>query len=263
MDWLSLSFWKLGEPSFQEIALTILDKLDSMEASGSFRHVYSGKSSSDDLALFTDYTWLLTALLQAHGNTANEKYLDRAVHIAKQMVDRFFDENGGGFFDIEQDTEATGHLQIREKILADNTIAAQALIRLHQPTRNSDYIKIAEATLSAFTETFLQQGEFAADYGLAVNLLKNDLVEITVEGQQNDPGCQVMVAAATRLPQIGLDIKTICTPDNSNGVRAHVCLDNICLPPVDSPTELADAVASLTKRQENPYQDIFQVFPGN
>jgi len=31
---------------------------------------------------------------------------------------------------------------------------------------------------------------------------------------------------------------------------------------VDSPAELAKAVAGLTKQQESPFQDIFQVFPG-
>jgi hypothetical protein len=45
--------------------------------------------------------------------------------------------------------------------------------------------------------------------------------------------------------------------------RAHVCLDTVCLPPVDDPAELAEAVAGLTKQQESPFQDIFQVFPGN
>ena len=108
--------WKLGEPSFQETALTILDKLDSMEMSGSLTHVFSTDGQSNAPALFTDYAWLLTALLQAHGNTANEVYLQRSVAIAQQMVDRFFDQDGGGFFDIQEEPEAIGHLQIREKI---------------------------------------------------------------------------------------------------------------------------------------------------
>ena len=117
--------------------------------------------------------------------------------------------------------------------------------------------------MSAFVETFREHGEFAADYGLAVNLLKNDLVEITVEGRQEDPECKNLVAAAARLPQVGLDIKTIWTSEVSNVPRAHICIDTICLPPVESPSELVDAVASLTKRKEEPFQDIFQVFPGN
>ena len=255
--------WKLGDASLQTTAVQVLDRLDSMAQAGTFSHVYSEEGPSDTPAFFTDWAWLLTALMQAHGNTAAESYLERAVAVAQIMVDRFFDQKGGGFFDIEDQPEGIGHLQIREKVLADNTVAAQALVRLHRITRNEDYRQIAEATLSAFVETFREQGEFAGDYGLAVHLLKNDMVEVTIEGRPEDAGCQELMAAAARLPQPNLDIKTVMAADGDTVARAHVCLDTVCLPPVDSPSELAEAVAGLTKQQENPFQDIFQVFPGN
>ena len=254
--------WKLADLSFQTKALQALETLDSAAKSGSFSHVYSEHGPSDVPAFFTDWAWLLTALVQAHGNTAAEGYLERAVAVAQIMVGRFFDQKAGGFFDIEDQPDGIGHLQIREKVLADNTVAAQALIRLHQTTRNADYRQIAKATLSAFVETFREQGEFAADYGLAVHQLNNDLVEVTVEGKPEDAGCQALLVAAVRLPQPNLDIKTIVAADGDSVARAHVCLDTVCLPPVDSPAELAEAVAGLTKQQESPFQDIFQVFPG-
>ena len=254
--------WKLGDLSLQTKALQTLETLDSAARSGSFSHVYSEQGSSDVPAFFTDWVWLLTALVQAHGNTAAEGYLERAVAVAQIMVDGFFDQKAGGFFDIEDQPDGIGHLQIKEKVLADNTVAAQALIRLHQTTRNADYRQIAEATLSAFVETFREQGEFAADYGLTVHLLNNDLVEVTVEGKPEDAGCQALLAAAVRLPQPNLDIKTIGAVDGDSVARAHVCLDTVCLPPVDAPAELSEAVAGLTKQQESPFQDIFQVFPG-
>ena len=254
--------WKLGDLSLQTKALQTLETLDSAARSGSFSHVYSEQCPSDVPAFFTDWVWLLTALVQAHGNTAAEGYLERAVAVAQIMVDGFFDQKAGGFFDIEDQPDGIGHLQIKEKVLADNTVAAQALIRLHQTTRNADYRQIAEATLSAFVETFREQGEFAADYGLTVHLLNNDLVEVTVEGKPEDAGCQALLAAAVRLPQPNLDIKTIVAVDGDSVARAHVCLDTVCLPPVDSPAELSEAVAGLTKQQESPFQDIFQVFPG-
>ena len=254
--------WKLGDLSLQTKALQTLETLDSAARSGSFSHVYSEQGPSDVPAFFTDWVWLLTALVQAHGNTAAEGYLERAVAVAQIMVDGFFDQKAGGFFDIEDQPDGIGHLQIKEKVLADNTVAAQALIRLHQTTRNADYRQIAEATLSAFVETFREQGEFAADYGLTVHLLNNDLVEVTVEGKPEDAGCQALLAAAVRLPQPNLDIKTIVAVDGDSVARAHVCLDTVCLPPVDAPAELSEAVAGLTKQQESPFQDIFQVFPG-
>ena len=255
--------WKLGDMSLQATALQILDKLDSAAQSGSLSHVYSAEGSSDAPALFTDWAWLLTALTQAHGNTANEAYLTRAVAVAQYMVENYFDQDGGGFFDIAEEEDQVGHLTVREKALADNTVAAEAMIRLHQATRNDDYQQIAEATLSAFVEGYRENGEFAAEYGLAVHLLKNPMVEVTVEGNPEDAGCQELVAAAARLPQPNLDIKTLIAAEDNPTALAHVCLDTVCLPPVDSPAALAEAVAGLTNHSENPFQDIFQVFPGN
>ena len=46
-------------------------------------------------------------------------------------------------------------------------VVIEALVRLYQTTRNNDYRQVCEATLSAFVETFREQGEFAAEYGLA------------------------------------------------------------------------------------------------
>jgi len=255
--------WKLGEPSLQTTAIQVLERLDSMAQSGSFSHVYSAQGPSDTPAFLTDWAWLLTALMQAHGNTASETYLERAVAVAQIMVERFFDEEGGGFFDIEVDPDAVGHLQVREKTLADNTTAAQALLRLYQSTRNEDYRQIAETSLSAFAETYREFGEYSAEYGLAVNMLKNTMVEVTIEGRPEDSGCQALLAAAARLPSPNLDIKTVTASDGDTVARAHVCLDTVCLPPVDSPQGLAEAVASLNKTPDSPFQDIFQVFPGN
>ena len=255
--------WKLGEISLQTTALQVLDHLDAMAQSDSFSHVYSADGPSDAPALFTDWAWLLTALIHAHGKTANDVYLTRAVAVAQSMVENYFDQEGGGFFDIAEELDPIGHLTIREKALADNTVAAEALIRLHQATRNDDYRQIAEATLSAFAENYRENGEFSAEYGLAVHLLKHNMVEVTIEGNPADKGCQELLAAATRLPQPNLEIKTVISAEDDLVARAHVCLDTVCLPPVDSPEALEVAVAGLTDQSENQVRDIFQVFPGN
>ena len=202
-------------------------------------------------------------MIQAHGNTANDSYLTRALSVAQLLVENFFDQEGGGFFDISEQENQIGHLTVREKALADNSVAAEALIRLYQTTRNDDYRQIAEATLSAFVEGYRENGEFAAEYGLTVHLLKNPMVEVTIEGNPEDIKCQELVAAAARLPQPNVDIKTVIAAEDDPIALAHVCLDTVCLPPVVSPEALADAVSELTDEREPPFQDIFKVFPGN
>ena len=178
--------WRLGRPDLGKTALSVLAVLDKMAQDGKLSHVYGQEGPGDEPAFLPafliDWVYLLSANLSAHAFTVQESYLDRAKALATQMIDQFFDQEKGGFFDIPEDSEAVGHLQIREKPLPDNALTALALIKLYQATRNDDYLQVAETTLSAFVESYREYGEFAAVYGLAVDRLKNSPVEVTVEG---------------------------------------------------------------------------------
>ena len=258
--------WKLGRPELTAIGLGVLERIDQLAQSGNFSHVYPDDNGNAP-AFLADWAGLLAGLMQAHAATAEPHYLDRAVAVAAEMVARFFDETGGGFFDIEADANAVGHLQVREKPMPENMLAVQSLLRLHHATRNNDYRQICEATLSAFAAVFREQGEFAADFGLAVSLFANPPVEVTVEGRPEDPAGQELLHAAVRLNCPHLEIKTAATAQAASPALAHVCLDTLCLPPVNSPAALADAVAGLSNggpgADNSPFQDILRIFPGD
>ena len=251
--------WKLGNPELAEIGLGVLDRISDMLSSGAFSHVYGDEGGNVSPALLTDWAGLLAGLMQAHASSAEPRHLDLAVDVAAKLVDRFFDESGGGFFDIEEDENAIGHLQVREKPMPENMAAVQALIRLYQTTRNEDYHQLCEATLSAFAGVFREQGEFAADFGLTVDLFCNPMVEVTVEGDTVDPASRELLAAAVRLTSPNLEIKTVSAVGPA---LAHVCLDTLCLPPVSTPAALADAAAGIDHQPASPFRDVFQIFPG-
>ena len=252
--------WKLGRPTLARIGLDVLDRIDGMAESSRLSHVYSADGAGGAPALLADWAGLLIALMQAHASTAESRYLDRAVQVAAVMVDRFFDEAGGGFFDIEADDDAVGHLQVREKQMPENMTAVKGLLRLYQATRNEDYRQLCEATLSAFAGIFREQGEFAADFGLAVDLFSNPMVEVTVEGNPEDPACRDLLNAAVLLNSPNLEIKTI---SGSGPALAHVCLDTLCLPPVSSPEALTETAAGMNNQPVSPFQDIMRIFPGD
>ena len=255
--------WKvqgqLGE-HLGKVGRDVMARLESVAASGRFCRVCPEDESDSVPALLSDWAGLLTGLMQAHASTAEQRHLDRAVDVARVMVDRFFDEQGGGFFDIEADNEAVGHLQVREKQMPENMLAIRGLLRLYQTTRNEDYRQLCEATLSAFAGVFREQGEFAADFGLTVDLFCNPMVEVTVEGNPEDPSCRELLTAATRLNSPNLEIKTVAATGNS---LAHVCLDTLCLPPVRTAAALVECAAGIDNQPASPFQDIFQIFPGN
>ena len=256
--------WKLGRPDLETAALDILRTLEPA-AAGQPAHVYTGDGPADGPAFLGDWAHLLNALLAAHGHTAAGHHLERAKAVALQMVERFFDERNGGFFDTETPNgttgEAIGYLQVREKPLGDNLAAALALMKLGRATGNDSYRGLAEATLSAFAETYREHGEFAAAYGQAVDLWLNAPVEISIEGSPEGADTRALAQAAGRLSHPHLDIRP-APADPESPARAHICLGTVCLPPVADPDGLAGAVASVTSADASPFANVFERFPG-
>ena len=255
--------WKLGGSlgdRLGRIGRDVLDSFDSLSAGGSLSRVRSNGEATRVPALLTDWANILAALMQAHATTSEGHYLDQAVGVAAMLVDRFFDEAGGGFFDIEADEGAVGHMQAREKQLPENMTAVQGMLRLYQATRNDDFRQICEATLSAFAGVFREYGEYSAELGLAVDLFCNPMVEVTVEGSPEDAGCRDLIAAAARLESPNLEIKTVPA---GGPALAHVCLDTLCLPPVSTPEALREVVAGVDDQPSSPFQDILRIFPGD
>ena len=254
--------WILSRPQLGEQAQDLLSGLDATAQNGRLSHVYNSSESDEVPAFLADRAQLLNALVAAHGYTAQESYLDRAKGVAMELVDRFFDQSGGGFFDTEADPEAVGYLQVREKPLADNLIAIQGLLKLNQAAKNDDYRPLIEAALSAFVETYREHGEFTGTFGLLADLWLNPPLEITIEGAPGDASTVEMLKAAAALPYPHLEIKPLLAQSFEPPAKAYVCLDAVCLPPVSQPDELAETVNSIASGQTGPIEDIFQRFTG-
>ncbi len=257
--------WRLERPELGETALQVLGAMDDTAQSGDVGHMFDRSGVYGPAGLLLDWAHLVNAHLSAYAYTNLESYLDRATGLANGMLERFFDQQDGGFFDIEQEDNPVGHLEIREKPLPDNTAAVLALLKLHQVTRNDDYRQVAETTLSAFVQTYREYGEFAAPFGVAVHRLKHTPVEVTVEGTRGDLGATAMLKAAYRLDCPNLEVKPIPAEEAGIAAQAHVCLDTLCLPTVSDPGELAEAVANMSGPSlfgDSPLENIFEKFSG-
>jgi len=248
--------WKLSRPELTETALAVLDRLESTAQAEKLSHVYDASGAGDGLSFLMDWAGLLIALTDAHGYTGREHYLDRAKSVVKEILDRFYDETGGGFFDIEASTQPIGYLRLREKPLAENVSVAIGLLKLWQATRDDDYRQIAETTLSACAGTFHEYGAQSAGYGLAVSLLKNSPVEVTVEGRPEDPETSHMIQAAARLSCPNLVIKPVLVDETQLPAQAHVCLDTLCLPPVTDPDLLEGLVSEMSAPAASPFENV-------
>lgn len=263
--------WMLPRPELAQVALGILETIDTMARSDRLSHVYGdppGVPACEggttwgvgEPAFLTDWAHLLNALMDAYNHTSQPHYLERARDVASEVVGRFADSRNGGFFDIEEDQEALGYLRVREKPLPENAAVAQGLLKLHHATHNDDYQQVAQATLSAYVDAHRDHGEFASSYAVAVHLLLNSPVEIAIEGHLEDAGTRAMLMAAARTHYPHIIIKPLPAFGVETAARAHLCLDTVCLPPISDPDALEGAVANMLSPQVSPFENILERF---
>ena len=211
-----------------------------------------------------DYALLAIACLDAYETTSSLSYYRFAREIVDAMVERFFDTEGGGFFDVEQNTvELLGVLNTPRKALQDsptpagNPAAAIALMRLFFLTHKESYRQKAEATLNAFAGVAGQYGMFAGTYGIALVLYLTPPVQVVVtgEGEASDALYRAAVApfalnksvvrlrpgeaVAQNLPPALAETIPMLPAVAQNEVVAVVCAGFACQPPVGSAEELA------------------------
>ncbi|GBD11741.1 hypothetical protein HRbin23_01418 [bacterium HR23] len=144
---------------------------------------------------------------------------------------------------------------MKEKSIAENTVAAQALRLLTNLTGQADYATRAHDTLSAFASVSQDFGEHASAYAREVLRHLFPPVEVSIVGPADAPATHRLVAAAFAIPypcvepivQDTSDPEMLASRGFTLGEKpqAYICLQGTCLPPIDDPDRLPQAVASL------------------
>lgn len=213
--------------------------------------------------ILDDYAFTTIACLDAYETTADITYFNFAVRLADAMLERFFDQENGGFLDTPSGHSNAGALAAPRKPFQDsptpagNSAAAVALIRLHWWTDEKRYHDAARRTLELFARDAHKYGIFAATFGIAALLLTRPHIQAIVIGKD---------AAATRLRSealapFSLSKAVVCLPDNEAAPQnlppalrhtvpnipavqqgrtaAVICSGFTCQPPVEDPAQLA------------------------
>ncbi len=222
-----------------------------------------------------DYAYTAIACLDAYETTADLTYFNFAVRLADAMLDRFYDEQNGGFFDTPSGHSTAGALSARRKPFQDsptpagNSAAAIALLRLHSWNDNPRYHESARRTLELFAPHASKYGIFAATYGIASLLLTRAHTQVVVVG--SDAAAQRLYAEA--VAPFSLTKSVLCLPDNEAAPQnlppalrepvpalpavkqgrtaAVICSGFTCMPPIEDPAQLA---RELRGRLSSPSQ---------
>jgi uncharacterized protein len=268
----------------REFALRTLDRLlaEAWDANGTgdgtgngtLQHViaYPDGIESSERAPGTldDYAFTLHACIDGWLSRGEIRYYRTAIQIADAMIARFYDRSAGAFFDAsapEAGSVPLGALAARRKPLQDaptpagNPTAASGLLRLAELGGRDEYRNIAEDTLASFAGIVEQFGLYAGSYGLAIERLLEEPVQIVIVGSGPEAARLKATAVAgyavnktiVRLDQSSLNkdalpealaetILNVPVPAGA-GAWALVCKKRTCLPPITDSKQLLEALS--------------------
>ena len=202
-----------------------------------------------------DYALLAVGLLDLYEATFDPSALDRAIRLAKTMIEEFWDDTEGGFFYTGKSHEK---LISRTKPVFDasvpsaNAMATQLLLRLHYFTGTNDYLEKAEKVLRLNYDAIVNQPFGFAHMLCALDFYLEKPREIVLVGELEDPKTAELAA---RIKSLFLPNKTLrqVRPTErletvspllrgksqvENRATVYVCHNFTCSAPVTTWTEL-------------------------
>jgi uncharacterized protein YyaL (SSP411 family) len=262
----------------REFALLTLDRMlkEAWDGGQALVHVIAyggqpkeGAQPEKPPATLDDYAFTVHACIDAWFATGEMNYYHAAVKLAGAMIARFYDRTAGAFYDTAAQpggTAALGALTARRKPLQDsptpagNPTAVSALLRLESLSGRREYREIAEETLASFAGIVEHFGLYAGSYGLALERLLLDPVQVVVigSGPQADHFEALAVArfAVNKtvmridperlvlggIPEALAEILLSAPKLEGAQAWAMVCRGHTCLPPITDAAALRAAL---------------------
>jgi len=271
--------------SARDFALRALDRLmaEAWDGDAELRHVIA-YAPDDSIPVSTpqdnvpgtleDYAFTVHALVDGWFATGEMKFYHAAIKLADAMIARFYSLDAEAFYDTAAPAPGTaplGALGARRKPVQDaptpagNPTAASALLRLEALSGRNEYREIAEATLNSFSGIVEHFGLYAGSYGLALERLLLDPVQVIVVGSGPDAARleavavarfainkTVMRIASFRLVAGGIpevlaesllqESEFRVPPPPGAEAFALVCRGRTCLPPITDVEALVEAL---------------------
>jgi len=230
---LAIAYLDAGK---QELAAKLLDSL--------FKRAYrpgEGMTHAEGAdGQLGDQVWSLFAAVREYQHGLGDRWIEIALDLSAHIEERYGDSELGGYFDRAGGDEL-GRLGERIKPLAENSIAAMALIELDilRGDPAAPFREHARRALEAVAALPRQYGLMAAVFARALDRLPH-AIKVTTKN------LELARAGRAAHPYVAVD------PDGD--LRAVVCAGTICLAPVTTPTAVAEALrqASTTSAPGAP-----------
>jgi len=209
------------------------------------------------LGFLDDHALLLDGLIALHGLDGDPRWLREAFPLADAMIDLFWDEATGSFYDTARDQAA---LVSRPREVGDNatpsgsSVAAEALLRLAALSGVERYRALAERLIAGLAPLLLRFPQGFGRMLCAADLLATPIAEVAIVGEPGAADTRALLDELFRAYRPHVVVARLAPGDEAAAAltpllagreavggraTAYVCRNFVCRLPVTTPEELA------------------------
>jgi uncharacterized protein YyaL (SSP411 family) len=205
-----------------------------------------------------DHAFMAWGLLELYQADQDVRWLEESLSIVRQMIDRFWDGEEGGFF---QTAGSDGPIPRRKEVYdgaipSGNSVAIMDLLLLYRITEEPELLEKADAAIAAFSGAVFSSPESFAQFMNSVDFRQGPSYSIVISGHRdgadtalffdelasrfvpnkvvllNEPG-----SAGERIRQLSPLAQGQAMKDGM--AVAHVCTESACLQETPDPKAFA------------------------
>ncbi len=270
-DWNGLMIAALSmaartvHPCWQATAARAADFImENMVHQGRLKHLWhDGKSGVD--GMLHDYACMAWGLVELYSTGFDANYLDKAVQLARTMIDLMYDDLNGGFYATPETTES---IPVRQKDFRDgalpsgNAVALLVLKKLSILTGDTGFARCAQEIEQAFSLEVMQRPSAFAGLLTGVDFALNGGTQVVIVGDRHRPDASMLFQAAQS--EFDPNLTLVYIPEDGppdllapyaqgkipvgGKATAYVCRHSTCKPPVTDPGELLSLLEPTFER---------------
>jgi hypothetical protein len=206
-----------------------------------------------------DYAAVALGFVDVWELTHDRAWLDRARELCESIVDRFWDDDAGGFYDVARDHEP---LIARPRDLLDNatpsgsSLAVELCVRLAYITGDDALARRAERAIGPLVESIARYPNAFGHLLGALDMLVHGATAVAVVGDSDAATALLSEVNRKFLPsaivaasegQRDADLALFAGRDaRGSGAAAYVCRGPVCDAPATTLDELRDRLVKAT-----------------